>query len=293
MSSGNLTADRRFAYALLLRKDGDAVAAAEILTQALELAPQWAEGHFTLGETLALAGLKDESAAAYRQYLTLDPTDSMGAAIKLALLRDGTLDLLPEAYIRRLFEEYAPRFDTALIDKLKYRGPAVLREMLDRVRPAGTFSRVFDLGCGTGLAGAALRDRAAWLGGVDLAPAMVKEATRKGVYDHLAAGDMVDALRNLAAPCDLIVAADVFTYMGNLAGVFAAVRDKLDGFFAFTVQRREGEGFKLEAEHRFSHSMRYLSGLAAETGFEVTAMENTVKRQEKGVDVPGLVVVLR
>ncbi len=38
MSSGNLNADRRFAYAQSLREEGDLVAAADMLAQALELA---------------------------------------------------------------------------------------------------------------------------------------------------------------------------------------------------------------------------------------------------------------
>jgi predicted TPR repeat methyltransferase len=293
MSSGNLTADRRFAYALMLRRDGEAEAAAEVLAQTLELVPTWAEGHFALAEALAEAGQKDKAVAVYRGYLRLDPADSMGAAVKLALLGAETTAALPEAYIRRLFDEYAPRFDTALVDKLKYRGPDILRAAIARVRPVGQFARVFDLGCGTGLAGVALRDRAQWLGGVDLSPGMVKEAERKSIYDHLEAGDMVAALSTLAAPCDLILAADVLTYFGDLANVFTAVREKSNGLFAFTVQHHDGDGFVLGAEHRFNHSPAYISAIAARTGFEIASVEPAVTRQEKGVDVPGLVAVLR
>ena len=39
MSSGNLDADRRFAYAQGLRQDGDHAAAVDVFVQALELAP--------------------------------------------------------------------------------------------------------------------------------------------------------------------------------------------------------------------------------------------------------------
>ncbi|MBY0512094.1 MAG: methyltransferase domain-containing protein [Rhodospirillaceae bacterium] len=291
MSSGNLTADRRFAYAQMLRKDGDAVAAADLLAQTLELTPHWAEAQFTLAETLAEADRKDEALAAYNAYLALDPADSMGAAVKLALLGANSGDALPEAYVRRLFDDYAARFDTALVGKLKYRGPQILRAAIDQAQPYGMFSRAYDLGCGTGLMGAALRERVQWLGGVDLSPAMIKEAECKGIYDELAVGDMLNALHDIES-CDLIVAADVLTYVGDLAPIFETVRTKLDGFFAFTIQKKDGDGFALGAEHRFSHSRDYITALAYQKGFEILLLQDAVTRQEKGVDVPGLVAVL-
>lgn len=295
MSSGDLTADRRFAYAQLLRRDGDAAAAAEVLAQTIELVPNWPEGRFALAETLAEAGRKYDAIPAYEAYLALDPADSMGAAVKLALLTKATPDTLPEAYLRRLFDEYAPRFEKALIEKLHYRAPQIIRAALDKARAVGTFARAFDLGCGTGLAGAALRDRVAWLGGVDLSAAMIKGAEDKKIYDQLGVGDMVDALDALSAPCELIVAADVLTYVGDLTGVFAAVQRCLapGGLFAFTVQRHDGDGFALGQEHRFSHGQSYIETLAARRGFAVALMDAAVSRKEKGVDVPGLVVVLR
>jgi len=293
MSSGNLTADRRFAYAQLLRRDGDAEAAASVLVQTMELVPDWAEGQFTLAETLAEAGRKYDAIPAFEAYLKLDSTDSMGAAVKLALLTATTPASLPDAYITRLFDEYAPRFEKALIEKLAYCAPQILREAVDETAPGRVFTRAFDLGCGTGLAGAVFRDCAAWLGGVDLSAAMIKGAEDKGIYDKLIVGDMTAALAE-AHDCDLIVAADVLTYLGNLTPLFTAVARSLnhDGSFAFTVQRHEDEGFVLGAEHRFSHSRTYIETLAVQCGFDVLLLRQAVSRREKGVDVPGLVAVL-
>lgn len=295
MSSGNITADRRFAYALLLRRDGDAAAAAEVLTQALELVPGWPEGRFALAETLAEEGRKYDAIAAYEAYLKIDPADSMGAAVKLALLTDATPETLPEAYLRRLFDDYAPRFEKALIEKLRYRAPQIIRDAIDKVRPEGAFARAFDLGCGTGLAGATVRDRVAWLAGVDLSAAMIRRAEFKKIYDELKVGDMIEALDNLGDACDLIIAADVLTYVGDLADLFTAVRRRLEsgGLFVFTVQRHDGDGFVFGLEHRFSHSRGYIETLAAQQGFETALMEDAVSRQEKSADVPGLVAVLR
>lgn len=295
MSSGNLTADRRFAYAQLLRRDGDAEAAADVLAQTLELVPDWAEGRFALAEVLTEAGRKYDAIAAFERYLEADPADSMGAAVKLALLTEAAPKQMPEAYLRRLFDEYAPRFEKSLLEKLNYRAPQILRAAVDSMQPQGVFTRVFDLGCGTGLMGVAIKDRAAWLGGVDLAPAMVRGAEQKKIYDHLEVNDMVIAVETLAAPCDLMLAADVLAYVGDLTAVLRAVRAKLTpgGLFAFTVQRCDDADFTLGAEHRFSHSRAYIQSAAEALGLTVAYLENAVSRQEKGVDVPGLAVVLR
>ncbi len=294
MSSGNLTADRRYDYAQSLRAEGDFSAAADLISQALDLAPRWAEGRFALAETLADAGRPAEAVAAYRSYLETDPDDSMGATARLALLHAiATPAALPAAYVARLFDEYAPRFDEALTERLNYRGPALLKDAVTRVWPR-PFSRVFDLGCGTGLAGVAFRDVAGWLGGVDLSPAMIKKAEGRKLYDHLEAADMNAALASLREPCELILAADVLVYVGDLTPLFARVRAALSpgGLFAFTVQRAETGDYILGREQRFSHSRAYLERCADQADFEVALIEEVVTRQEAGKDVPGLAVVL-
>ncbi len=290
MSSGNLAADRRFTYAQGLRQEGDPAAAAEVIAQALELTPGWPEGHFALGEALADAGRRDDAIDAYRTYLALDAADSMGAGARLHLLgaaeRPRTLS---GAYVRRLFDEYADRFDQALVGRLQYRAPQILRAALGE----RTFNRALDLGCGTGLVGEAIRDICTWLGGVDLSPAMTQAAARKAIYDHLETADMLAALKTIDA-CDLMVAGDVLVYCGDLAPIFTAVREKVlaTGLFAFTLQRNDTEDFVLGPEHRFSHSLAYVVRVAADCGFIVQKIQNAVCRQEKGVDVPGLLAVL-
>ena len=47
------------------------------------------------------------------------------------------------------------------------------------------FGAMLDLGCGTGLGGAAFRPFVDRLVGVDLSPAMIAQAAAKGLYDRL------------------------------------------------------------------------------------------------------------
>ena len=101
--------------------------------------------------------------------------------------------------------------------------------------------RVLDLGCGTGLAGAAFRSRAAYLSGVDLSPAMIEKARARDIYDALAVGDLETALAQEGPAFDLILAADTLVYLGDLAPVFGVIATHLspDGYFLFTAEAQD------------------------------------------------------
>jgi predicted TPR repeat methyltransferase len=296
-SSGDLVADRRFAMALQLRARGDAAAAAEVMAQALDLAPYWAEGRFTLAETLALAGDTTGACESFRAYLVLDPEDSMGAAARLHVLAPGgAAPNLNPAYLRRLFDQYAPRFDQSLRDALGYVVPDLLVAALQAAAPGRRFARALDLGCGTGLCGAAVRTMVAHLSGVDLSPAMVAEATRKGVFDQLATSDLMAALAD-DARYDLILAGDVYCYVRDLAPVFAAVTRALDGggLFAFTVERNPDPGGEvmLAPTQRFKHGAASVDRHIADAAFSTLNRASVTLRMEKGVPVDGLLYLLR
>ena len=49
-SSGDLLADRRYGFAMALAARGDREGAADLLAQAVEIAPQFASGWFALGD---------------------------------------------------------------------------------------------------------------------------------------------------------------------------------------------------------------------------------------------------
>ncbi len=91
---------------------------------------------------------------------------------------------LPPAYVARLFDDYAWRFDKHLIKNLGYRAPALIADALSAVAPGRGFVSALDLGCGTGLMGAPLRERIDRLAGVDLSAAMIAKARERGLYDR-------------------------------------------------------------------------------------------------------------
>jgi predicted TPR repeat methyltransferase len=265
-----------------------------LLEQALERAPDWPPALFALGEARTKLGDANGAAAVFRALLAADPADEQGAAARLTLLGEGEPARdLPRAYVSRLFDDYAQRFDRHLVEGLAYRGPALIAAAIDAAAPGRRFARALDLGCGTGLAGAPLRARVERLEGVDLSPAMLAKARERGLYDALEAVDIVDCLRRFSAAFDLIVAADAFVYCGDLQPVFAAAAAALvrGGLFAFTLESFAGEGYRLGETMRFAHARAYIEASAAAAALRPLIVEAASTRREKGADVPGLAAV--
>ena len=192
------------------------------------------------------------------------------------------------------------RYDAALTEHLAYQGPTLLRQAVEAVmcgagRPM-RFGAMLDLGCGTGLAGTAFRPFVDRLVGVDLSPAMIAQAATKGFYDRLVTGDLLHALGQEdaeAAKYHLVIAADVFVYVNDLAPIIAAIARILapTGSLAFTVETYYGDGAKLLPTLRYAHGKTYVRGSLADAGLAVAHLAEASVRTEKGVPVDSLVVV--
>lgn len=295
LASVDLIAGRRFAYAKAAAEEGDFIAAAELFEHALAREPHWAAAWFALGEAREKLGELDAAAQAFRMSLGADPADAQAAAARLALMGRGNApDALPQAYVARLFDDYAPRFDKHLTDNLGHRAPALIAEALTVVARGRRFVSALDLGCGTGLMGVALREPVDRLVGVDLSAAMIAKARERGLYDALVVDDALAMVgREPPGSFDLIVAADALVYFGDLAPMFAAVGSPLtaDGLFAFSVETCEGDGFQLEPTIRFAHSRAYVEATAREAGLRPLLIRSASTRREAGADAPGLVCV--
>ncbi|WP_375464770.1 methyltransferase domain-containing protein [uncultured Methylobacterium sp.] len=301
--SGDLLADRRYAYAEACLAEGDAAGAAEMADQVLELAPRYAAAWVLLGRAREAQAAVDPAlfhgaVRAYETARTLDPDDALGTQVHLARLgAGGALPALSPAYVRALFDGYAGRFERHLVEGLGYRGPTLLCAALDAA--AGTHRRypvAIDLGCGTGLMGAALGSRVAHLIGVDLAPAMLALARRKDAYARLIEGEIVGFLAEKPeSHADLCVAADVFIYLADLGPVLAGIGRVLrpEGHAAFTVQSHDGGGVILGTDGRYAHADAHLRDATARAGLAEVALHPAAVRREQGRDVPGRLVVLR
>src|ERR1700751_4799846 len=162
VSSGDLVSDRRYKAAVELAARGDFAAAADVLAQPVEAAPGFATAWFALGAIRDRLGDRDGAVAAFTKASRADPDDYHGARLQLARLgTGGATPAMTESYVRRLFDQYAGRYDAALTEHLHYRGPVLLREAvrstLERLGRPVRFASLLDLGCGTGLAGQIFR----------------------------------------------------------------------------------------------------------------------------------------
>jgi len=298
LSSGDLMADRRFDFARDLQLKGDLAAAADLLLQATELAPGFASAWFTLGGIREQLGEGDAAIAAFRKALAADPDDRHGAGLRLMLSGAQPLSGMPQAYVRTLFDQYAPKFESALVGDLGYRGPKLLfRAVLAAraaVRKPALFRSAIDLGCGTGLAATAFAAQVDHFTGIDLSPRMIERARATGLYAELEVADMLEGLRDRPdGSAELILAADAMVYVADILPVLREAKRVLaaGGLVAFTVETHRGEGVILSEGLRYAHSAEYVRASIGEAGLALSRLDDLSARDEDNEPVPGLVAV--
>jgi predicted TPR repeat methyltransferase len=299
-SSGDVIADRRADYARMLADTGDVAAAAELMEQALELAPEWAAGWDLVGGFHDRAGNVAAAIAAWRKLEALDDEGVFGARLKLAAHGAGAAgEGTAVGYVEALFDQYAPQFEQSLVEKLGYRVPELLwtlvREEMARLG-LERFERALDLGCGTGLMGEQLREKVDALEGVDISAAMIAETARKGIYDQLQKAELVAALTARRADADLVTAADVLIYCGALEPILAALVPALrpGGLVAFSLEAHDGdEALFLRPSLRYAHGVAATREALLASGLEVLRFETAVLRFDRGAPITGILVVAR
>ena len=213
------------------------------------------------------------------------------------------------------FDSFAETFD-ANLERIGYRVPQLVGRALaahvEAVRAGVPFGTTLDAGCGTGLVGPHLRPLTSGaLVGVDLSPKMLEHASQRthagtAVYNTLVAQDLVSLQRAhvlkgsstlpLTEGFELVVAADVLVYFGELTAAFTAfVRlSSATSLLIFTCERPKiGEavplGFdKSQDTGRFVHTKSYVvSAAAAAGGYRLLTYREEVLRYEGGEPVDG------
>jgi len=237
------------------------------------------------------AGDIEGAAALFRACLEMDPEDHCGVVMRLAGHGLARPETAPPAYVATLFEQHAEAFDDILVTRLGYDVPTLARRLLgDRLAAP---LRILDLGCGTGLVGAAFADLAGEIIGVDLAEGMLALADERGVYGDLYIAEAVSFMAEWdEAPFDLVVAADVWPYLGDLAPFAAAASHCLrPGGHLIASSERGAEAFAVTATQRFAHATAYVSQTLTAAGFALDATQPITVRHEEGVPVAGDLVL--
>ncbi|HEY0190896.1 MAG TPA: methyltransferase domain-containing protein [Kofleriaceae bacterium] len=315
----------------------DLPAAIELIQQAIALEPDVAWYHLNLGHAYAESGNDAGAVAAIEASARLDPTAAIPrydlarqhlrhqrtepaiaalrevvalepehrrAAFLLTSLTGGHADTAPADYVTELFDSYAGTFEAHVTEGLQYQAPEELAGLVaaDGIDGARAW-QIVDLGCGSGLGGLTFGALAKHLVGSDLSPKMIEIARGRGVYDELHVEDQLQTLGRVR-DVDLVLASDVFIYVGALEATFAAAAQAVrpGGRFAFTTERPDadgygdgdggGDGFVLRASSRYAHGDGYIRGLAERHGFEVRASADTALRVENGAPIAGTLYLL-
>ena len=288
------TANAFYNIGVLLTEKGRQREAIEYFKQAVALEPLHLPAHLNLGVLYLKSQQLELALVHYRQADAIKPNDPEIQHILMALTRHQTPDKAPAEYLQNLFDQYASYYDKHLTESLRYRVPQLLHAAVyqeTRVEQAQWV--ILDLGCGTGLCGELFKEFARRLIGVDISKEMVAAATAKQIYDELIVADIEPALDHYQ-DIDLILAADVFTYIGELKNIFAKVKRALKpgGLFAFSVEKTDDFPFQLQPSIRYAHSKQYLESLIKEHNFQIIRLETIQLRMQKEVPVPGYLVIV-
>lgn len=265
--------------------------AREAYRTALERDPALLQPYLNLGRLCESRGDLEGAAALYREALAHHPGDSRLGHLLAAATGENT-SRAPKGYVAALFDDVASRFDQHLVDELEYRVPEVLAGM---VKPLPSPARVLDLGCGTGLVGAALAGPGIEVVGVDLSPRMLELAQKSGGYAKLILADADEALGQLGPDSfQAVIAADFFIYIGDVASIFRAVRRTLAprGVFAFSIEGMDRGTYRLQPTGRYAHTPDYVWGMAELAGLHEREVRPINIRREKQGFASGYAILL-
>ncbi len=310
----------------VLLEAGALDAARELFESAVRAQPEEPRAHASMGLALHWQGRFDEAENAYRRALSIDPgnplalkhlgvlyqeRDQLKAAAEcfekllrvnphdevarhmLAATTGDTTANAPRGYVTRLYDDYADRFD-AHLEAIDYRVPTLIRDaVLEVTKTENPAWRVLDLGCGTGQCGEVIRPLADFLAGVDLSPRMIAKARERNVYDSLVVASIDDVFEGNEQRFDLIVAGDVFIYIGDLSNVLASCSRTLTagGLVAFSIESSDTDSYRLCPTGRYAHSAAYIETIANASGLSVVYAQDIIVRNDP-IPIPGQILVL-
>lgn len=249
-----------------------------------------AEAQYDAFSILSAYGHREAAVAVGRLRLAQNPDDAAQRYL-LDALEGRALARAPADYLESHFDGFAGTFDQKLVDVLQYDAPAQMARMVAPLR-AG-FSQTLDLGCGTGLAASHLAAMSGRLTGVDLSGRMLDQASRRGLYGELVKAEALEFLAGQPARFDLVFAADVLIYFGDLREFYDRVAASLrpGGLFAASIETMPEGAYAVLPSGRFAHAIDYAERIAAPR-FEVMARQAVTLRLEAGRPAPGLLMVL-
>ena len=262
------------------------------------LSPSHREARRLLAAAHCALGEPEKAVAIFEKWLAEEPDSPVARHMLAACSGKGVPSRAADAYVEKIFDDFAKSFDTKLA-QLMYQAPQIVEALLAEVVPGPAKDLVvLDAGCGTGLCGPLVAKYARRLVGVDLSGKMLEGAAARQVYDELHKGELVGFLRAHPREFDVIVSADTLVYFGALEEFVSAAAGALrpDGLLILTLEALPGAAggpdYEIENHGRYSHARGYVDRLLTEAGME-PAIVPAELRMEAGAPVAGLAVRAR
>ncbi len=278
------------------------------LTAAIKLQPLHLNAHSNLGAIALRQQHREEALSHYLFALKIDP-DNSAIRYSIAALTGAEAPLVaPLQYVKNLFDNYARHFEQHVTDVLRYQVPGLLYQAviqcLENEKKQDVTLDVLDIGCGTGLSGAAFYPLSKHMVGIDVSSRMLAEARKKTIYAELHEGNLTELLPEYHQAFDLIVAAEVFVYFGDLTSLFQQCYEALrkDGLLAFSVEcglpsannsQINQLGYGLQVTARYAHTDAYIHRLALDMHYKIISHERAVIRLHDDKPLEGSVWVLQ
>ena len=265
------------------------------LEQALRVQPHYLEALIHCAAVYVKKKLYKKALTFYKDAKKLSPdNDEINFVIDALKQSKHTPKKAPPGYIKSLFDQYAPRYDKHLTDILKYQSPQLLYKLVDQHLPNDNPQwKIVDLGCGTGICADYFSPLAGELIGIDLSSKMLEVADERSKYTQLIVDDIENALITIG-DIDLLLAADVLPYLGDLSSLFQRCHASLknNGLFAFSIEKCHKKLFELQTSARYRHEKSYIEMLCKQYGFDILECDNTEIRKQDQKPVEGYLFLI-
>ena len=293
--------DLLFHLAIIHSSEAEYYNAKVLYEKIIELNPDHAFACHNLATVLLHLNQRAQALIYFKKTYQLQPDNLTAKHMIDAISENPQIKQTPPEFIQALFDQYAYNYNNHVTTKLNYQVPNLIREALTPyMLNQGLIEKTLDLGCGTGLMAPYLLDLSLRLIGVDISENMIAVAKRLGGYYKLYTDDIMHFLPKHPEEYDLMIAADVFCYFGDLKAVLAYCQKSLmpNSLLAFSVEAlnspvKKNQPYRLQTSGRFAHSQFYIENEVKELELKVELNKPIIIRYQENNPVQGFLFIVR
>ncbi len=267
---------------LSLKAQGKKNDALNHLLNALQIETKSAEINFNLAEIYLSMNDINKSQKFLNETIKLDPNHE-GAKLKSEILNGNFKGKFPLKYLKHHFDNYSETFEKHLLSTLNYKVPlAFSKIMKSKYEKKYSLKNILDLGCGTGLCGIQIKNNFNKLVGVDISKQMLNKANQKSIYTQLICTDIINFLKYTKQKYEIIIAADVLIYLGDLNELFKFVHNVMlcNARFIFSIEETKKGEYMINQNGRFSHTLSYITKISQKNNLMIETYQDLKIRKE-------------